>query len=135
MSVSSARKVSLSSSNRVMTSGGRSQSVEDIDTRNSVLVRDEGQDSSSERRSFDSQQKNEKFSYEPNISTSLETLTLSGIMEENSDEAGSGNNKSINVYSSNQSIVRDEDVERIGRSYLKRFYEKNEPIEDVNELV
>jgi len=135
MSVSSTRKVSLSSSNRVMTSGGRSQSVEDIDTRNSVLVRDEGQDSSSERRSFDSQQKNEKFSYEPNISTSLETLTLSGIMEENSDEAGSGNNKSINVYSSNQSIVRDEDVERIGRSYLKRFYEKNEPIEDVNELV
>ena len=135
MSVSSTRKVSLSSSNRVMTSGGRSQSVEDIDTRNSVLVRDEGQDSSSERRSFDSQQKNEKFSYEPNISTSLETLTLSGIMEENSDEASSGNNKSINVYSSNQSIVRDEDVERIGRSYLKRFYEKNEPIEDVNELV
>ena len=135
MSVSSTRKVGLSSSNRVMTSGGRSQSVEDIDTRNSVLVRDEGQYCSSERRSFDSQQKNEKFSYEPNISTSLETFTLSGIMEENSDEAVSGNNKSINVYSSNQSIVRDEDVERIGRSYLKRFYEKNEPIEDVNELV
>ncbi len=135
MSVGSARKVSLSSPNRVMTSSNRSQSVEDIDTRNNVLVRDDGQEGSSERRSFDSQQKNEKFSYEPSIATSLDALAMSGIIEENSNEVSSGNSRNINVYSSNQSIVRDEDVERIGRSYLKRFYEKNEPIEDVNELV
>lgn len=135
MSVGSARKVSLSSPNRVMTSSNRSQSVEDIDTRNNVLVRDDGQEGSSERRSFDSQQKNEKFSYEPNIANSLDALALSGMIEENSNEVSSSSNKNINVYSSNQAIVRDEDVERIGRSYLKRFYEKNEPIEDINELV
>lgn len=135
MSVSSTRKVSLSSPSRVAPSGGRSQSVEDIDTRNNVLVRDEGQDDSSSRERFASRQQGEFSDFKSNMTSGLDALALSGMLEENYEEKSAVDNKNVNVYSSNQSIVKDEDVERIGRRYLKQFYEKNEPITDVNELV
>ena len=44
-------------------------------------------------------------------------------------------NNKVNVYSSNQSIIKDEEIERTGRNYLKHFYEKNEHIVDVDEFV
>ncbi|MBR4106642.1 MAG: hypothetical protein IKK52_05005 [Alphaproteobacteria bacterium] len=134
MTVSATRKVGMSSPNRVMKTGGRSETVEDIDTNNNVLVRDENQDNSSQQQ-FSSKQQASFSSYEHNVSTSIEALTLSGMLEDSDDEKSSSNNRNVNVYSNNQSIVKDEDVERIGRSYLKRFYEENEPITDVNELV
>jgi len=69
------------------------------------------------------------------MAKNLEALTLSGIMESEEDEKKPSDSKKINVYSNNQSIVKDDDVERIGRSYLKKFYEDNQPITDVNKLV
>lgn len=134
MAISSTRKVSLSSPGRVMASSNRSQMVEDIDTNNNVLVKDDNQNDFSDRQ-FDSRKNPEVLTYGANVSTSVEALTLSGVLEEDSADNSSLNNKKVNVYSSNQSIVKDEDVERIGRSYLKKFYEENEPITDVNELV
>ncbi len=134
MTVSATRKVSMSSPNRVMKTGGRSETVEDIDTNNNVLVRDDNQDDSSQRQ-FSSKQQANFSSYEHSVSTSIEALALSGMLEDSDEEKSSSNNRNVNVYTNNQSIVKDEDVERIGRSYLKRFYEENEPITDVNELV
>ncbi len=134
MTVSATRKVGMSSPSQVMKTGGRSETVEDIDTNNNVLVRDENQDNSSQQQ-FSSKQQASFSSYEHGVSTSIEALTLSGMLEDSDDEKSSSNNRNVNVYSNNQSIVKDEDVERIGRSYLKRFYEENEPITDVNELV
>lgn len=134
MTVSATRKVGMSSPNKVVASGGRSQLVENIDTNNSVLVRDDSQRDPSQQQ-FNPKQQSEFSTYEPNVSTSIEALTLSGMLEDSKDETTQPNNKKVNVYSNNQSIVKDEDVERIGRSYLKRFYEENEPITDVNELV
>lgn len=134
MTVSATRKVSMSSPTQILKTGSRSETVEDIDTNNNVLVRDDNQGDSSQRQ-FSSKQQAGFSSYEQNVSTSIEALTLSGILEDSDNEKSSSNNRNVSVYSNNQSIVKDEDVERIGRSYLKRFYEENEPITDVNELV
>ena len=43
--------------------------------------------------------------------------------------------RKIDVYSNNQSIIHDQDVEHTGRSYLKHFYEKNEHMQDIDTLV
>lgn len=131
MSVSSTRKVSLSSPSRVMSGSNRSQSVENIDTNNNVLVRDDTSGDSSQQ-SFQQKKEADFIPSQLDAATSMEALTLSGVIEDN--EATSSNNR-VSVYSNNQSIIKDEDVERIGRSYLKHFYEKNEPITDVDELV
>lgn len=135
MSVSSTSKVGLSAPSRAMVGNSRSQSVENIDTDNSVLVRDDSREETPNQQNFSSRPKNDFSSSELDVSTSLGALSLSGMLEDNKDEKKTTNNNKINVYSNNQSIVKDEDIERIGRSYLKRFYEENEPITDVNELV
>lgn len=132
MSIGSARKVSLSSPGRLMLGSNRSQLVENIDTSNNVLIRDDTSGDSSQQQ-FQQKKDNEFSSPRLDATTSLEALTLSGVIED--DGQSSASNKRIDVYSSNQSIIKDEDVERIGRSYLKHFYEKNEPITDVDELV
>ena len=45
------------------------------------------------------------------------------------------NPSSVGVYDNNQSIVRDEEAEIKGRTYLKHFYEKNEHMQDIDTLV
>lgn len=133
MSVTSTRKVGTSSPNRVIKSNNHSQLVEDIDTKNAVLLHNETQN-------HDDNQYNPKRS-SPNFITSelddatvLETLNFVGI-EDNNEENVSPDHDKINIYSNNQSIIKDTEIESIGRNYLKHFYEKNEPITDINELV
>lgn len=134
MAVSSTQKIGSSHGGRVYVSNSRSQLVENIDTSNNVLVRDDtsGENTndftSSKRKNDDS----EAFNHE--LSTSIDALTMSGIIE-SQDESNTESNHRVNVYNNNQTIVKDDDVERIGRDYLKHFYEKNEPIVDVDELV
>ena len=145
MSIGSTKKIESAISaprkikpfNRVMTGSG--QFVEDIDTTNNVLVKDESdqRDSSS---SFLEQQKKEGFpdfqSVTADISTSIEALALTGALESNEEKANHNiTSHKVNIYNNNQSIIKDEDVERTGRSYLKHFYEKNEPLVDVDEFV
>ena len=68
------------------------------------------------------------------ISSSIESIALSELFD-NADTSPHDNSRKVNVYSNNQVIVKDEDVERTGRNYLKHFYEKNEHLSDVDELV
>ena len=141
MSIGSTRKISstVSATKADMSSrivNKHSQFVENIDTSNNVLVRDESGNNQ------ESHQNNNK-SHSPvtdvtsataDISTSIESIALSELFD-NNDHQPHDNSRKVNVYSNNQVIIKDEEVERIGRNYLKHFYEKNEHISDIDELV
>ena len=128
MSIGSTRKVSSSVSvskteKNIYASNNHSQFVENIDTRNNVLVRDDdsGNHEKSKSDGRGSPQTPTDFTTAtPDISTSLEALALSGVFEDTPSPAK--NNNSVNVYTNNQSIIKDEEVERTGRNYLKHFY-------------
>ena len=139
MSISSTRKISSSASvssridRRSLLANNHSQFVENIDTTNNVLVRDE---SNGESRKHDHQPPNNEDatnynSSNPNIVNGIEAIASSIAL----DEQGYSQIHKIDVYSNNQSIVYDEEVEHTGRNYLKHFYEKNEHMIDVDELV
>lgn len=134
MTVSSTSKVGNSPGRVMYARNSQSQLVEDIDTRNNVLVRDDPSDNSPDDYRNPRRRADDGNAFEGELSTSIDALTMSGIIE-NQDEDASVTNQKLNVYNNNQSMMRDEDVERIGRDYLKHFYEKNEPISDVNKLV
>ena len=140
MSISSTRKISSTSStsSRVDKSyfiaNNSSQSVENIDTTNNVLVKDEGN-----KNSRHQQQQNKKQEQQPNYKTatpgiinSIEAIASSIGVEEQEDI---NKMKKIDVYNNNQSIIHDQDVEHTGRSYLKHFYENNEHMQDIDTLV
>lgn len=139
MSITSTRRVnsSNSSSSKVekyfFEPNNHSQFVEHIDTNNNVLIKNEHSDDGQERRRQPSSPVTDFNSASPDISTSIEALALSGVFEE-SNEFPPNNNK-VGVYTTNQSIIKDEEIERTGRSYLKHFYEKNEHPIDVDEFV
>ena len=91
---------------------------------------------------FSKKQKEEKEEKENNISPSsayvasaIEALAASGVFEDAETDDNSDHFQKIGVYGNNQSIVRDEEAEKIGHQYLKHFYEKNEVLEEVDELV
>lgn len=115
------------------------QFVEMIDTNNNVLVRDETNEHHSQESFF--QEKNDTSSQKPvsadapYVASSIEALAVSGVFEEEANKNDSQSNHKVGVYDNNQSIIRDEELERTGRNYLKHFYEKNEHIADVDEFV
>ena len=140
MSISSTRKISSGSSassrvdKRYPVTDNYSQYVENIDTTNNVLVKDENND---ERHHHEQpERKNEQTtnykSSNPDIINGIEAIAATMSPEEQ-DFSHQQMNK-INVYSNNQSIIRDKDVEITGRNYLKHFYEKNEHIADIDEF-
>lgn len=145
MSISATRKVSSSLSSpkkteRTYNSGSKGESfVEVIDTSNSVLVRDNLNDENKKnKQQYEPSQENDESSKISSKSTyipsALEALAASGVYEENLTNNNSSSHK-ISVYDNNQSIVKDEQEERIGHSYLKHFYEKNEIVDEVDELI
>ena len=141
MSIGATRKISstVSASKADKSShvvNKHSQFVENIDTTNNVLVRDEsGSDQEYYQRNNHPQQPvTDVTSATADISTSIESIALSGLFD-NSDPLPHDNSRKVNVYSNNQVIIKDEEVERTGRNYLKHFYEKNEHLADVDELV
>lgn len=134
MAVSSTQRVGGSTQKRVYPTNSRSQLVENIDTSNNVLVRDDTSDNDFNDFTSQRQKKNDDSEFNHELSTSIDALTMSGIIE-SQDESNADNNRRVNVYNNNQTIIKDDDVERIGRDYLKHFYEKNEPIVDVDKLV
>lgn len=151
MSISSTRKVSSSTGSIRSASVNRTRPsyssasdgdsfVEVIDTANSISVRDEERDTKDRnRKNFETPEKDSEksnISNAPNqtyIPSAIEALSASGVYDETQDEPISMNR--VNVYGNNQTIIHDEEVERTGHSYLKHFYEKNEIIEEVDELV
>lgn len=141
MSISSTRKISSSASNTsridksYSATNRNSQFVENIDTTNNVLVKDEHNGGRQERgfKSKDNEQSPNYKSSNPGILNGIEVIAASISVDEQTKNHFQGNK--VDVYSNNQSIVHDEDVEHTGRSYLKHFYEKNEHVIDVDELV
>lgn len=141
MSIASTRRVSSSTSasraERNYAAGNKnSQFVENIDTNNNVLVRDEP-DRHSSRQEFQKENtdKERQKDITPStayVSNSLEALAVSGVFD---NEETVPANKNVSVYDNNQSIIRDEELERTGRNYLKHFYEKNEHLIDIDELI
>ena len=141
MSISSTRKISSSASNtsridrRSFFANNHSQHVENIDTTNNVLVKDEN-DNENRNHQHHSQEDNQSTSYKssnPNIINGIGAIASSIAPEEQGYTLLQ--NQKIDVYSNNQSIIHDDEIEHTGRSYLKHFYEKNEHMIDVDELV
>ena len=143
MSITSTRRIGSATSapskvdNRTFVSDNSSQFVENIDTTNNVLVRDEPDGNSGQNNQMLSRRppQTDFNSASPDISGSIEALALSGIFEEETDTPAGHNSAKVNVYTNNQSIIKDEEIERTGRNYLKHFYEKNEHFEDIDELI
>lgn len=148
MSISSTRKVSSSTAparkaERIYTAGGQSESfVENIDTSNSVSVKDDMRDRHNEsRHSFSPHQEKEEnnniSSDTASVASVIEALAMSGVYESVDEDVNDykATSHKIGVYDNNQSIIREEEDERNGKSYLKHFYEKNEIVEEVDEFV
>lgn len=66
------------------------------------------------------------------VNNTIEALAASGVYEET---AVSDNSHKVGVYDNNQAIIKDEELDRTGHSYLKHFYEKNEPVAEVDEFI
>ncbi len=142
MSISATRKVgSQTSSPRTERSYAaahqNSQFVENIDTRNNVLVRDDTDGHNHQNPYPDEQkEKEEQTEISPSVAYvqgSIEALAVSGVLDNDTDAEHTSHK--IGVYDNNQSIIRDEELERTGRNYLKHFYEKNEHLINVDELI
>jgi hypothetical protein len=142
MSVGATRKIGPSATTSARSlaalrgANNQTQFVENIDTTNNVFVGDEtGEQHKQNARQQQSAAQDNSPSFNddtPDLASSLETLALSGVFEDTPQPSTS---QKVNVYNNNQAIVKDEEIERTGRSYLKHFYEKNEPLIDVDELV
>ena len=141
MSISSTRRISSNSSTSTrvnknyFATDNYSQHVENIDTSNNVLVKDENNHERNNREKPSKQNDDQAINYKlstPDIINSVEVIAGTISPEEQNNSYYQNNN--VNIYTNNQSIVHDKDVELTGRSYLKHFYEKNEHIVDVDEL-
>lgn len=143
MSISSTRKVSGSPSAAKKTEyanrgGHGSQFVEVIDTANSISVNNRSDNDQKQQQNNPQRQDEEKSqkdlaaasNYIPNA---LEALAASGVYDDAENNVSSG--RKIGVYDNNQSIIHGDQQEKISHSYLKHFYERNEIIEEVDELV
>ncbi len=143
MSISATRKVGSSTSSprteRGYSANGKdTQFIEHIDTQNNVLVRDDNSEYHQHENYYPSEQQEEKennnFSpskaYVPN---SINAIASSGVLDTHLENTHAIHK--VGVYDNNQSIIKDEELERTGRNYLKHFYEKNEHLIDIDKLV
>ena len=143
MSVSATRRVGTSTSSPraergYSANGQNSQFVEYIDTQNNVLVRDETNEHHRENNEYQRQNKKDEQQQEFSSSNayvhnSVSAIAASGVLETEAEYGHTSRN--IGVYDTNQSIIRDEELERTGRNYLKHFYEKNEHLMDIDKLI
>lgn len=145
MNISSTRKVSSSSSpikrtERNYSAGAEGHPfVENIDTRNNVLVKDETEQQGKKNSTFGSQEKEEKqagiSSSQAFVSASaIEALSASGVYDD-IDTSPNSRNRQVNVYDNNQSMMKDERDYSADNPYLKHLYEKNKILEDIDELI
>lgn len=146
MSISSTRKVSSSTAptkrtERSYAVGGQGEAfVENIDTSNNVSVNDDSKNRHNDRGQYfnDKDKKEERSDISSNptyVASAIEALAASGVYDETLDSQQSSTSHKIGVYDNNQSIIKEERKERSGHPYLKHFYEKNEFVEEVDELV
>ena len=147
MSISSTRKVSGSHSSPARSEytrrGGEGESfVEVVDTTNNVWINDDAgeqhhnqQETTFKQKKENKSQKNISSTGRTYIPNAIEALTASGVYDdEHAEKRPNGNNK-IGIYDNNQSIITEEKNEQYAHRYLKHFYERNEIIQEVDELV
>ena len=146
MSISSTRKVSSSTGSQTRSApvkhtdhnyiiGSEGESfVEVIDASNNISVNndDNRQKQSSSFAAPEKEDGNALSGGGAYIPSAIEALSASGVYDETPDDR---HNNRVNVYGNNQSIIKDEEVERTGHTYLKHFYETNQILEEVDELV
>ena len=148
MSISSTRKVSGATlSNRrneriYATNSENDAFVEHIDTANNVLIKKDfdGEHQNSPEYQQPKKENAEKTDVSGNqpqtyVASAIEALEASGAYDEVPEDSHARNVNNIGIYGNNQSMISQEDKERKSHSYLKHFYEKNEPIEEVDRLV
>ncbi len=144
MSISATRKVSNTSApakrpERYVAGVEEHPFVENIDTTNNVFVRDENRGGNENNpQAFDKRDKPDEgklLSGATYIPSAIEALTASGVYETPAAPEKRRTPSQVDVYGNNQSIIKEDDDDRTGHSYLKHFYEKNEIIEEVDEFV
>ncbi len=146
MSITSTRKVSGSPSptrrtERSYALGGQGESfVENIDTTNNVSINDDSKNHHNDSgQSFTPKERKEEkadISASPTyVASAIEALAASGVYDNLPLNPELSASHKIGVYDSNQSIIKEERNERNGHPYLKHFYEKNEIVEEIDELV
>ena len=147
MSIASTRKVSGSpnapSKADYYRRGGNGESlVENIDKTKNVLVNNNTPDNRENRQDSPFQKPKEEKNNRTKVSTpgsyvsnALEALAASGVYDDVREEERNTGSNPIGVYDNNQSIVRAPEREQFSHHYLKHFYERNEIIEEVDELV
>lgn len=143
MSISATRKVGSSTSSprteRGYSANGKdSQFIEHIDTQNNVLVRDDNTEHHQQSSYYTPEQQDEKENnnFSPSrayVHNSINAIAASGVLDNYIEN--NHNTHKVGVYDNNQSIIKDEELERTGRNYLKHFYEKNEHLIDVDKLI
>ena len=146
MSISSTRKVSGATlttrkNDRLYASNNESESfVEHIDTANNVLIKKdfdgEHQNQQEYQQPKEQAEKNDVSGNQPQtyVASAIEALEASGAYEEQ-ESSHAKNVNNIGIYGNNQSMITPENKERKSQSYLKHFYEKNEPPEEIDRLV
>ncbi len=146
MSISSTRKVSSSTAparrtERSYAVGGQGEAfVENIDTTNNVSINNDSNEHHNEsEQSFQRPNKKEEKSNISSapayVASAIEALAASGVYEQAEEDSEANTSHKIGVYDNNQSIIKEDQQERNSHPYLKHFYEKNEIVEEVDELV
>ena len=147
MSITSTRKVTGSHGSPARPEysrrGGEGESfVEVVDTTNNVWVNNNAADDQSKQQDVPYRKKEEKNEKKEVSSTgrtyipnAIEALTASGVYDDEHPEKRTNGNHKIGVYDNNQSIINEDKNEQYSHRYLKHFYERNEIIEEVDELV
>ena len=145
MNITSTRKVSGSSSaphktERYTTGSDGEPFVESIDTTNNVSVDNENHDNSDHHNQrYEQQEKKDNSNlYMPNtyIPSAIEALVASGVYDIlDIPPREKSVPRKVDVYGNNQAFIKDEEEDKANQTYLKHFYEKNEVLEEVDELV
>ncbi len=109
--------------------------VETVDTNNNVSVRTETDTNPQFNQNIQHLPKEEHPPVKadtPMVSNTIAALAASGVLEEEIPQQVSSN---VDVYSRNQSTIREEERDRKGHRYLKHFYEQNQPVEEINKFI
>lgn len=152
MNISATRRVTGSSSTRKASSSRASkstsafnaneQNVEMIDVSNKVQVNADTYDDERGQKNKEkpSKEKDDKSLISQNtyVPGAVEALTADGVYD-GSSSAGRSQNQKVGVYHTNQNIYDREENAELDRyyneNYVKHLYEKNEPLEEIDELV
>ncbi len=137
MSVTQSRRISSTSSviEKKYTGRHGESFVETIDTNNNVSVRSDTNPDPQFGNGFQRPKKEQQPPVKadtPVVSNTIAALAASGILDEENTPQSSSN---VNVYNRNQSTIKNEERNRNGHRYLKHFYEKNQPVEEVNKFI